>query len=600
MLTRNHERDTVDPKNPLAPSYTGVYEEMIEICGKQRRLITYITEDVRASTAGILILPENGVTAREMFEKSNWTELADTDEHKEKFIIFFLEAENKGWQTDEPYGQVDGDIAYIQAVLEKTTRRDKFDVHESKVYLVGYREGGTVAQMAAADNPAVYSGIVSVEAPPVNSDYLLACGESLCTDLNGFKDESGRKGIRKRQIPMPVWLIGEQSPETLSEKPDALYWRKAAGTNAVPRMRKPDVREFYRAAEPEYGCNQEKEAYRIWISTLPGSAKDFGRSMNRRIWSEFLSGVRRWRAEPGGDLRRSYDPVCDLGMDYHWEMVGGWMREWYVYVPDTYRPDRPIPLVFAIHGFACSGEVYVGNSEWFKVARDYGFIVIFPSAVHGCLEVKEENQALSKDMTDLPAWNIGCEPSRPDEIGFFEYMLKNVGSRYNIDRGRVYVTGHSMGSMMTQLLIMARPELFAAAAPCSGVLIMFDDPYGITGLPEVKKRSATDIPVWMFVGEQEPWLMPYIPEKDNITGQTIRIWWELNHMPGEKPEAFNDWIVFRERWHDLVYLKNGIPMLKYTWVDYMPHATMTEMSYRIWEELFSHVKRLPDNRLEWF
>lgn len=32
-------------------------------------------------------------------------------------------------------------------------------------------------------------------------------------------------------------------------------------------------------------------------------------------------------------------------------------------------------------------------------------------------------------------------------------------------------------------------------------------------------------------------------------------------------------------------------MVCYTWVGYMPHATMTEMSFRIWEEFFSKFPR---------
>ena len=32
-------------------------------------------------------------------------------------------------------------------------------------------------------------------------------------------------------------------------------------------------------------------------------------------------------------------------------------------------------------------------------------------------------------------------------------------------------------------------------------------------------------------------------------------------------------------------------MVGYTWVDYMPHATMPEMSFRIWEEFFSKFSR---------
>ena len=37
---------------------------------------------------------------------------------------------------------------------------------------------------------------------------------------------------------------------------------------------------------------------------------------------------------------------------------------------------------------------------------------------------------------------------------------------------------------------------------------------------------------------------------------------------------------------------DGAPMVNFTWVDYMPHATMTEMSFRIWEEFFSKFSRV--------
>ena len=600
LQEKNMTPKAVDPRNPLMPSYTGIYEDTVEINGKRRQFITYIPECVRASTAGILVLPEDGVTANDMLTKSNWTELGDSDERKEKFIVFFLEPENGTWKTEEAYGRRDGDVAYIQAVLSQASRRNKFCVHESKFYLVGYRAGGTLAQMAAAENPSAYAGVASVEAPPVSPAYLEACGSAPCVNLNGYIDELGLRGIKKRDIPMPVWLIGESDAAELAESTEAKYWRSAAGTAPKPRMLRPDVVEYYRNEEPAYGCNQEKEAYRVWISTLPGVAAEFGRKINRRLWSEFLYGVRRWMADPGGDLRRTYDPIRDLGMDYHWEMVGGWMREWYIYVPDSIRknPDKPTPLVFAIHGYTCSGEIYTGNSEWFKVAREYGFIVVFPSAVHGRFEVVEENQAVSKDATNLPVWNIACDPEQPDEIRFFEHLLVDVASTYSIDRGRVYITGHSMGSMMAQMMAMARPELFAAAAPCSGVLIMFESDF-LTGMSEVRKRLPLDIPIWMFAGEQEAWLLPHIPEKDNITGQTIQVWWELNHMPGAKPDTFDHWSICRERWHELCYLKKGIPMIQYSWVECMPHATMTEMSYRIWEEFFSHIRRGQDKEIIW-
>ena len=59
--------------------------------------------------------------------------------------------------------------------------------------------------------------------------------------------------------------------------------------------------------------------------------------------------------------------------------------------------------------------------------------------------------------------------------------------------------------------------------------------------------------------------------------------------PGEYFERFSDpeeltkWMVD--------YEKAGVPVLKYTWVRDMPHATMPEMSHRIWTEFFSGMVR---------
>lgn len=63
-------------------------------------------------------------------------------------------------------------------------------------------------------------------------------------------------------------------------------------------------------------------------------------------------------------------------------------------------------------------------------------------------------------------------------------------------------------------------------------------------------------------------------------------------MPGSPPEDFSGgWHIRAERWNDLVYEKNGLPMIRYTWVEAMPHATMSEMSYRISVEFFSRLVR---------
>ena len=101
----------------------------------------------------------------------------------------------------------------------------------------------------------------------------------------------------------------------------------------------PGRTEYTRNAETEYPLNQEKEAYRVCHSVIPGAVKDNTGQAAKRIWKDFLYCQRRWMSCPGGDLRVTRDPVRDLHMEYHFEDIDGWMREWYVYLPQRVRED---------------------------------------------------------------------------------------------------------------------------------------------------------------------------------------------------------------------------------------------------------------------
>ena len=142
------------------------------------------------------------------------------------------------------------------------------------------------------------------------------------------------------------------------------------------------------------------------------------------------------------------------------------------------------------------------------MAEERGFIVVFPSAVHGWLRSSNpDNPAVGEQDTELPAWNVTeYEIPKPNEIDFFDSMIERVASRHLIDRKRIYATGHSLGSIMTQYLGMARNDVFAAIAPCSGVLFS-SFAQNIPNRQEVFVRKDNQLPVWMFGGEREEWLL---------------------------------------------------------------------------------------------
>ena len=108
---------------------------------------------------------------------------------------------------------------------------------------------------------------------------------------------------------------------------------------------------------------------------------------------------------------------------------------------------------------------------------------------------------------------------------------------------------------------------------------------------EVSRSSELQLPVWMHWGMEEDWLIPAVPGHDNETGFTLDMWMKRNGKEEMIPDNWND-IPFEtngphKRFLDRRMEKEETAPVWFTQVDYMPHATMPEMSFRIWEQFFS-------------
>ncbi len=592
MIYEQFRRADVDRMDPLATQAYGVFERAAEIGGVQRRWLYYVPDGVMPGAAGVMLLPPDGVTADDFLERSSWKMLSEMGSFRARFILCILEPLPGGWDPNEAYGDPNGDVAYIEAVVADFSKRNLFCVCGSKHYIVGYGAGGAAAQRAALYNPARYSGLACVASDAVNADYREAAVAAPCVNLFGIEDEEGRFGMAKGDVPLPVWMIAQHTANDVACWQDLRAWCVRNGTVLRHGRIARDTVIFERDAATGYPADQDRAACRVWNSMIPNALVNFGAAVNFRIWHEFLFGVRRWMGAPGGDLRLTEDPIDALGCEYHYELVGGWMREWYVYIPRKVRenPLKPAPVVFANHGYNWTGGDYIGWSGWNRVADRYGFIVIAGTAVPGRIESSAENRVVKFDNIELPTWNVTGRKDRPNELVFFRHMFEELRGRVLLDETRVYATGHSWGNMMTQYLAMAMPEDFAAIAPCSGVLFG-DAADTMPRMDSVVRLPKGEMPVWMFAGECEPWLIDHLPAGDNATAKSIRLWWKRNEMDGPAPQDFSAGWKRHGRWNDLTYTKDRRPLLRYTWIKDLPHATFPSQSERIWCEFFSAVRR---------
>lgn len=127
-----------------------------------------------------------------------------------------------------------------------------------------------------------------------------------------------------------------------------------------------------------------------------------------------------------------------------------------VFLPTAVTSKAAVPLVVALHGGLGSGEQLAATTRFEAVAEREGFIVAFPDGV---------------DRT----WNGGrcCNPAaakRIDDVGYLAVLIEESAKRFPVDRGRVYMTGHSNGAIMAFRFACERPVLVVAIVPVAGSL----------------------------------------------------------------------------------------------------------------------------------
>src|SRR5262245_2639297 len=126
----------------------------------------------------------------------------------------------------------------------------------------------------------------------------------------------------------------------------------------------------------------------------------------------------------------------------------------HLYVPDRVQA-RP-PILVAVHYCTGSGPAFFSGTEFARLADQYGFIVIYPSATRSgsCFDVSTQG-ALTHNGNSDP---VGI-------VSMVRYVLANR----NADPNRVYVTGASSGAMMTNVLLGDYPDVFKAGSAYMGV-----------------------------------------------------------------------------------------------------------------------------------
>lgn len=159
--------------------------------------------------------------------------------------------------------------------------------------------------------------------------------------------------------------------------------------------------------------------------------------------------------------------------------VPGWPgRAYDLFLPSSYGVLVEVPLIVAIHGgggnkraqrkLSCPGGDLKDPGCMQAIANREGFAVAFPNGTGPPI------------FRNLRTWNAGggkngfqCVSGRAcvngiDDVAYFEAMLEDIGSTFQIDISAVYVTGMSNGAAMAHRLACELGDRIAGIAAVGG------------------------------------------------------------------------------------------------------------------------------------
>lgn len=184
------------------------------------------------------------------------------------------------------------------------------------------------------------------------------------------------------------------------------------------------------------------------------SYNEINKETVQSAWEKLFSVSRRWQ----NDTHGTYQPRTDFtqrGFTAHVKdsslgVNNGFAHTWYEYVPPHLRgTEEKVPLVFYFHGVNCVPLYGAEQSNWHDIADRANLIVVYPAPAQN------------------KAWNIHNDPAMPSDFDFVLALIAHMKQVHPIDETRIYITGFSMGGMMTHALASVYPDVFAAAAPCN-------------------------------------------------------------------------------------------------------------------------------------
>jgi polyhydroxybutyrate depolymerase len=364
----------------------------------------------------------------------------DAAADEQGFIVVYPNADGSAWGEDPTDPAAPDDLAFIPALIDQLAQT--YAIDPARVYLTGMSSGGLMAYRLACALPERFAA-VAVVGPLMWERHAEACPAEAAAPVNMLIIH-GTDDIfytHTRHVYESLWSA--ERPVILGVDETVGFWVKRDGCNLLDAEMSDQTRLFSSCADGSRVAFYDVQGGRgSWARTGDYKLNRFGIDATAMILDFFA----------GGDGWNATQPTYT-----------GQARSYALYVPASYDPAVPMPVVVLLHGRWGTGAGTADYTGMNQIAEREGFIGVYPDAL---------NNPNPTDPYDT-GWNYVygvpfLVAREPDDGAFITGLLDDLALDLNIDQRRIYVTGMSNGGFMVHNLACTYPDRFAAFSTVAG------------------------------------------------------------------------------------------------------------------------------------